>query len=343
MISTEEAESITTLIQYQHGFVISKVMFTACELGVFDLLLESGEPLSSTTIAECLGTSPHGMELLLGACVALKLLRTERKDEQVLYGNTDLSSLCLGKSSPKSQYHHMMWFSESIYMNLHYLADAVREGKNLNEKSLNSKKFYDGIYRSEEQMQRFVSCMNGTWSLGGRDVIAAFDLSQFPQICDLGGGGGALAKECIYLYPNCTVTILDLPEVVRTAKKHFISEEEQWIHFIEGDFFEDLIPEADLYILARICHNWTDEKCAQLLTKVYKACKPRGGVLIIEMVLNEDRKGPLLVHLKSILMLALTEGKERTPSEYSTLLSATGFKEAERKKTRLFDAILARK
>lgn len=48
------------------------------------------------------------------------------------------------------------------------------------------------------------------------------------------GGGGALARECVSLYPNCTVTIYDLPKVVQVAKDQFIPPEEQRIAFHEG-------------------------------------------------------------------------------------------------------------
>lgn len=66
-------------------------------------------------------------------------------------------------------------------------------------------------------------------------------------------------------------------------------------------------------------------------------------MLIVEMVLNEDRKGPVRCHLYSVIMLLLTEGQERTASEYNALLSAAGFKEIQQKKTSFFDTILARK
>lgn len=42
----------------------------------------------------------------------------------------------------------------------------------------------------------------------------------------------------------------------------------------KGDFFKDSLPVADLYILARILHDWTDECCIELLCRIYKACKP---------------------------------------------------------------------
>ena len=41
-----------------------------------------------------------------------------------------------------------------------------------------------------------------------------------------------------------------------------------------GDFFKDRLPEVDLYVLARILHDWTDLRSIELLTKVYHACKP---------------------------------------------------------------------
>ncbi|XP_066477205.1 acetylserotonin O-methyltransferase [Tiliqua scincoides] len=346
MSSTEDLEYPHILIQYQNGFLISKVMFAACELGVFDLLKESKENLSSKVIAERLGTSLHGTERLLDACVGLKLLSVEVKEEGAFYGNTEISNLYLTKSSPKSQYHNLMYYSKTIYLCWHYLTDAVREGKNQYERAfgISSNDVFEALYRSEEEMIKFMYGLNAVWSICGRDVIAAFDLSPFTTIYDLGGGAGALAQECVSLYADCTVTIFDLPKVVEIAKKHFISPEERRIMFYEGDFFKDPVPEADLYILARILHDWADEKCVQLLRKVQKACKSGGGVLLIETLLNEDKSGPLESQLYSMNMLVQTEGKERTPKEYNQLLTAAGFKETEIKKTgKLYDAILGRK
>lgn len=39
-----------------------------------------------------------------------------------------------------------------------------------------------------------------------------------------------------------------------------------------GDFFEDELPKADLYILARILHDWPDEKVHILLKRVADVC-----------------------------------------------------------------------
>ncbi|XP_051997807.1 acetylserotonin O-methyltransferase-like [Xyrauchen texanus] len=87
----------------------------------------------------------------------------------------------------------------------------------------------------------------------------------------------ALAKQCVSAYPQSTVTIFDLPKVVQTSREHFVSPQDTRISFSEGDFFKDALPEADLYILARILHDWTDQRNVELMTKVYPSCRP--GVL----------------------------------------------------------------
>ncbi|XP_072209315.1 acetylserotonin O-methyltransferase isoform X1 [Excalfactoria chinensis] len=346
MDSTEDPDYPQIIFQYSNGFLVSKVMFTACELGVFDLLLESGRPLSLDVIAASLGTSIMGMERLLDACVGLKLLAVELRGEGAFYRNTEISNIYLTKSSPKSQYHIMMYYSNTVYLCWHYLADAVREGRNQYERAfgISSKDLFGAMYRSEEEMLKFLAGQNSIWSICGRDVLTAFDLSPFTRIYDLGGGGGALAQECIFLYPNCTVTIYDLPKVVQVAKERLVPPEERRIAFHEGDFFKDSIPEADLYILSKILHDWDDEKCRQLLAEVYQACRPGGGVLLVESLLSEDRSGPVETQLYSLNMLVQTEGKERTAAEYSELLGAAGFREVQVRRTgKLYDAVLGRK
>lgn len=60
--------------------VFPQVIFSACELGVFDLLLRSQEPLSAQHVAQELGTSLDGMERLLDALVGIEILEVEKTD-----------------------------------------------------------------------------------------------------------------------------------------------------------------------------------------------------------------------------------------------------------------------
>ncbi|XP_032247092.1 acetylserotonin O-methyltransferase [Phoca vitulina] len=345
-MTSPEEQAYRLLTEYSNGFMVSQVLFAACELGVFDLLAEAPEPLGVAAVAARLGTSSCGTELLLDTCVSLKLLQVQTRRGKALYQNTELASTYLVRASPKCQGNMLRYLARTTYLCWGHLAQAVRDGKNqyLEAFGVPSDELFSAIYRSEGERLQVMRGLQDIWSISGRHVLAAFDLSPFPLICDIGGCSGALAKECTSLYPGCRVTVFDIPEVVQMAKKHFSFLEEARISFCEGDFFKDPLPEADLYILARILHDWTDARCSHLLARIHHACKPGGGVLVIESLLDADGRGPLTTQLYSLNMLVQTEGRERTPAQYLALLAPAGFQDFQCRRTGgIYDAILARR
>ncbi|KAM4731668.1 acetylserotonin O-methyltransferase isoform 3-T3 [Anableps anableps] len=287
------------ILEYMEGFLISKTVFTSCELGVFDVLLTADRSLSAEEISQAVGASLDGTQRLLAACTGLQLLNTHWVNGKVFYSNTEQSRVFLTRSSPLSLCQSIQYSSRTIYLCWHYLTDAVREGRNQYEKAfgVSSKDLFQALYRSDEEMVKFMHLMNSIWNICGRDVVTAFDLTPFKVICDLG-----------------------------------------------GDFFKDSLPVADLFILARILHDWTDERCIELLCRIHKACKPGGGVLLVEALLNEDGSGPLTAQLYSLNMLVQTEGRERTSSQYAALLAASGFTNIQHHLTgKIYDTVLGHK
>ena len=114
------------------------------------------------------------------------------------------------------------------------------------------------------------------------------------------------------------------------------------LDLIEGDFFTDPLPEADLFALGRILHDWSEDKIRTLLRKVWERLPSGGALLIAEKLLNDNKAGPLPALLQSLSMLVCTEGKERTLAEYTALLRGAGFTQIEGKVTSApLDAILA--
>lgn len=274
-LSQSELDYPFKLLEYFNGFRVSKVIFSACELGVFDLLLRSQEPLSAQHMAQVLSTSVDGMERLLDALVGIEILEVETTNGTASYSSTDVASLYLAKGSTKSLHDMIIYQSQTIYPLWNNMVDAVREGRNQNEKTfgLPAEDIFQAIYRSEEEMLKFMGLMNSSWVLDGHDIVTAFNLSCFKTIVDLGGCTGALAREVAKAYPSSSVTVFDLPQVVESAQKHF-SQENEAVSFETGDFFLGEVPQADLYVLARILHDWSEEKCLTLLKKIYDSCKP---------------------------------------------------------------------
>lgn len=116
------------------------------------------------------------------------------------------------------------------------------------------------------------------------------------------------------------------------------------IEIVSGDFFVDQLPEADLFALGRILHDWTEPKVLTLLQRIFDRLPSGGALLIAEKLISEDRTGPRWAHMQNLGMLLYTEGKERTLTEYRALLERVGFSSVTGSTTSSpLDAVLALK
>jgi acetylserotonin N-methyltransferase len=320
------------------AFRRSKTMFVAVEFGIFDRL--AGRLATAEELAESLGVNSSALARLLDGCVSLGLLsRSEAR-----YGNTAVADRFLVKESPAALNGYIRYSNESLYKLWDRLEDAVREGGHRWTQVFGSRyALFDHYFRNDEAAGNFLGGMHGFGQLASPPVVRAFDLSRFSRLVDLGGATGHLAIAACEAYPNLRATVLDLPDVEKFARAYIArSSVAGRIDFVVSDFFADELPEADLYNLGRILHDWSEEKIIPLLRKVYSALPSGGGLLIEETILDPDRSGPVPSLMQDLNMLVCTDGRERTFAEYRRLLESSGFASVDYRLTgSLVDAILA--
>ena len=294
------------------AFRRSKTMFAAVELGIFD----GRRPSDCKELAR-----------LLDACVALGLL--EKRGDTYL--NTDEADKFLRSDSPDTLTGYIRYSNSALYPMWGHLEDAVREGGPRWKQTFGwDGPIFSHFFRTPEAMREFQQGMHGFGRLSSPAVVAAFDLSRFRRLVDLGGGTGHLAEAARERYPHLQTAVFDLPRVA-----------EMFPGTIAGDFFIDPLPPADLYSLGRILHDWSPEKIDKLLVKIHAALPAGGGLLIAEKLLAPNY---VSAHMQSLNMLIVTEGRERSAPEYETLLRAAGFSEVQSHRTSApVDAILAMK
>jgi acetylserotonin N-methyltransferase len=330
----------TPILDLMNAFRCSQVMFAGVSLGIFDHL--SAGSLDLPSLAERTGTQPDPLQRLLDACVGLGLVT--RQHER--YANTPAAAVYLARNSPRRMTGYIAYSDRVLWQLWAHLADAVREGSHRWKQAFGlDGPIFASFFRSDEDKREFVWGMHGYGQISSPEVVAAFDLSRFHHLVDLGGATGHLALAVCRRYPQLRATVLDLAEVVPFAQETIAKEPDlaDRVTAVVGDFFQDL-PPGDLYSLGRILHDWTEEKIARLLARIYQALPPGGGLLVAEKLLDEDRAGPRWAQLQSLNMLVCTEGKERTMAEYSALLQRAGFTSIEARITRSpLDAILALK
>jgi acetylserotonin N-methyltransferase len=334
-LSPPDPSLVLDLIEAFRG---SKIMFAAIALGVFDRLATSSAPLA--TIAGDLKANPDALERLLDACVRLGLL--SKKENQ--YANTPAATAYLTRQSPRRLTGYINYSNTVLWKLWAHLEDAVREGSHRWKQAFGQEgPIFSALFRTEEDKREFLLGMHGFGLISSPEVVAAFDLGRFRRLIDLGGATGHLAMAACRRYPLLRAVVFDLPGVVPTASEQVqASAVANRIEVVAGDFFTDPLPEADLFALGRIVHDWSEDKIHKLLTKIYTRLPEGGGLLIAEKLLEDDKCGPRWANLQSVNMLLCTEGKERTLAEYTVLLQAAGFRQVEGRRTNSpLDAVLA--
>ncbi|KAI0196930.1 S-adenosyl-L-methionine-dependent methyltransferase [Astrocystis sublimbata] len=142
--------------------------------------------------------------------------------------------------------------------------------------------------------------------------------------------GGALGHQCIIVkqkYPNLTgrVVLQDLPHVIEQVKAGplpgFEGIETQVYNFFEPQPLKG----ARAYYLRNILHDWTDEKCVEILQNIKLAMTAESKILIDEMVLPE-RGTPWKAAELDLAMGTCFAAMERSHSQWVALLDRAGLK-----------------
>jgi acetylserotonin N-methyltransferase len=291
-------------------------------------------------LASELKASQDGLERLLDACVGLGLLSKTAAG----YANLPVATTYLTSSSPRRLTGYISYSNNVMWKLWSHLEDAVREGSHRWPQAYGWEgPIFSHFFKTEDAKREFLMGMHGYGVISSPHVVAAFDLSPFRHLVDLGGATGHLACAACQRYPNLRATVFDLPDAIPLAKEIIAQTSvADRVAAQGGDFFTDPLPSADLYAVGRILHDWNEEKIAVLLERIFAALPSGGGLLIAEKMLSEDKTAPRWAQMQSLNMLTCTEGKERTLTEYAALLQRFGFARIKGCRTTApLDAILA--
>jgi len=241
----------TLALDLLEAFRRSKTMFAAVSLGVFDALEGGPKPLKR--LASELGANADALERLLDACVGLQLLARETTG----YANTPTAATYLTRTSPQRLTGYINYSNEVMWKLWTCLEDAVREGTHRWKQVYGWEgPIFSHFFKTEEAKRAFLMGMHGFGLISSPHVVAAFDLSRFSRLVDLGGATGHLAIAACQRYPNLRGVVFDLPEAVPLAKEIVgASSVAERIEIVAGDFFSDSLPRADVYALGRIVHD----------------------------------------------------------------------------------------
>jgi hypothetical protein len=151
-------------------------------------------------------------------------------------------------------------------------------------------------------------------------IVGSYDFSRCGVIADIGGGHGHLLHAILEHNPASSGILFELPHVIADVSGRASPR----VRLVSGNFFSSDIPQADVYVLMEVIHDWADADAARILMAVRSGASRLSRLLIIESLIA-DTPGLHPGKLLDVIMLAVTGGRERTATECEELLRGAGF------------------
>jgi C-methyltransferase len=309
-----------TLVDIFCGAWLSYAVGAIAEHGVADLLDET--PLSCTDLAASAGLHESSLRRVLRALAANGIFMQTSPDT---FAHNEASQL-LRRDNPFSwRGLARMWSHSSCLTAWSCLPEVLRDGKSGIEHAF-GKPLYDYLHEHKEVAEAFSNAMISNSAHPSLAIAKQFPFGQYQSVIDIGGGIGTLLVAVLQEHPQLVGALLEVQDLKDHAES-YISHHglAQRSSIIVGSFFERVPSGFDLYLVKNSLWNWSDEKCATIMSNVREAIgdKLRQKFIIIEYIIN-DENAPWTT-LYDLQILNMPGGRARTLHEYGQLLERTGF------------------
>jgi len=280
-------------------------------------LVASG-PKSIKELADATHTHGSSMGRLLRALTTLGIFV---EDTAGRYRQTALSDTLRSEHPESIRPLAMMLGAHFVWKPSGALDETVRTGQPSFERVYGAP-FFEYLAGHSDDAAVFNTAMSSSPDYLAA-IVGAYEFSKFERIVDVGGGHGLLLAGILLANPRLCGVLYDLPAVVADTSALRKEPISQRCEIIGGDFFKGVPAGADAYILKGIIHDWNDEAALRILKNCRRAIHSDGTLLLAETVLSPSTDPASA--LMDMLMMVLTNGRERTESEFRSLLQEAGF------------------
>jgi hypothetical protein len=319
----------THIMQVGMGFWASKTLLSAVELELFTQL--GSEALTGDEIRERLELHGRAIPDFPDTLAALGLLEREGSGPEARYRNTPDTATFLDKSSPMYVGGLLEMANSRLYPFWGDLTDGLKTGKPQNEVKHTGKPMFEELYSEPARLEQFMRAMQGV-QLGNFHALAEkFDFSRYQTVCDVGGATGQLSMILAAHHPHLRCTSFDLPPVKPIAERYIAaSDVADRVTAVAGDFFAHPLPKADVVTMGLILHDWNLENKMRLIRAAYDALPEGGAFIIIESLIDDERRENAFGLMMSLNMLIeFGDAFDYTGADFAGWCREAGFSEVE--------------
>jgi O-methyltransferase len=298
------------------GFFGTQLLHVVARLGIADLVESDAE--SVDVLARRSGSDRDVLYRYLRALASLGVF-VEVEEQQ--FAQTPASRLLRRDSG--LGWHDFAVVYGNVYRAFAEALPAAREGTNMFERATGSG-WWDWLAERPEDSAAFNRAMQAG-AQARLATLTGFPWHEVETVVDVGGGNGTLVLGLLEQHSHLRGVVFDLPEVASAASAKVATAALGDRCAVEaGSFFERVPEGADVYVLAKILHDWDDPAALEILQRVRAAAAPGANLLVLDSVLTAETSSQR-TKLLDLVMLALVNGRERTSSEWTQLLTAGGW------------------
>lgn len=328
-IAPEPVISPARILQTGLGFWSSKVLLTAVHLNLFSHLSE-GEK-TGEEIGSALGLHPRGLYDFLDALVSLNFLNRDGAGHTAIYCNTPETEVFLDRKKKSYVGGMLAMANNRLFPAWNGLEAALKTGSPQNESKNDSESVFEAIYADQQRLEEFLDAMAGVQTGNFIALAKTFDFSSFRTHCDIGGAAADLSIQIGTYNTHMRSISFDLPQVAPIAQRKIDNYQlGEQISVVAGNFFTDHFPQADVITMGNILHDWNLETKKMLIGKAYEALHDDGVLIVIENIIDDQRKKNTFGLLMSLNMLVETAGGfDYTAADFHNWATAAGFARVE--------------
>ena len=297
------------ILQTAVGFMMSKHLFAANELGLFEKLAD--RPLTLDELAKDLSIPPRTARITADAMVALGFL--EKQDDR--YRNSSVSQTFLSGKTPADLRPFLRFWNHISYPKWLHLEEALRTNRGVRD-------------NFDPDQQRIFSEGVAAIQAGPAHALPEkYDFTRHRKVLDLGGGVGEFLVPILDRYPQLEGTLFELPSVTEVAKDALaVNPLGSRINIVTGDLFEDAIPEDhDALILANVVHYFDHARNLELLRRIRERVLAGARVLLVDFWTNPQHTEPLFAALMAGEFLTSVGGDVFSEEEAKGWFRETGW------------------
>lgn len=207
------------------------------------------------------------------------------------------------------------------------LTDQLREGAEPSGfRRVHGSSVWEFFGRHPEQGAQFGAAMRELTAIDLANLVRAYPWPERGRICDVAGGIGTLLAAILATRPDAEGVLVDAPEVLAEAVDFLDSRGvAERVELRPGDLFGALQAEADVYVLKWILHDWSDDRCADILRRLRATMRPGSRLIVIDQHLPPTGPNPVGSLIDLHMLVECEGGRERDPKQVHTLMRAAGF------------------